>query len=189
MDHPSIPAHSLKELILLPKTKPWAWVAEQRPICCCRENSFETVARLKSIYERTAGIVSIGPAGENLVKFATVVSQEGRAGGRPGMGAVMGSKNLKAVVFEGSNDLPVAYPKEMKELSAAGYREILTKPNYAFWKQQGTMSTVEWSQENSTLPTFNFREGVFDKADKIGGDAMEKIKRFTPGCPQCQKTW
>ena len=150
--------------------------------------SFETEAQLKPIYERTAGIVSIGPAGENLVKFATVVSQEGRAGGRPGMGAVMGSKNLKAVVFEGSNDLPVAYPKEMKELSAAGYREILTKPNYAFWKQQGTMSTVEWSQENSTLPTFNFREGVFDKADKIGGFAMEKIKVSNRGCPQCNMT-
>jgi aldehyde:ferredoxin oxidoreductase len=104
------------------------------------------------------------------------------------MGAVMGSKNLKAVVFEGSNDLPAAYPKEMKELSAAGYREILTKPNYAFWKQQGTMSTVEWSQENSTLPTFNFREGVFDKADKIGGYAMEKIKVSNRGCPQCNMT-
>jgi aldehyde:ferredoxin oxidoreductase len=151
-------------------------------------NAFETEAQLKPIYERTAGIVSIGPAGENLVKFATVVSQEGRAGGRPGMGAVMGSKNLKAVVFEGSNDLPAAYPKEMKELSAAGYREILTKPNYAFWKQQGTMSTVEWSQENSALPTFNFREGVFDKADKIGGYAMEKIKVANRGCPQCNMT-
>jgi aldehyde:ferredoxin oxidoreductase len=151
-------------------------------------NSFDTEAHLKSLYERTAGIVSIGPAGENLVKFATVVSQEGRAGGRPGMGAVMGSKNLKAVVFEGYNEIPVAYPKNMKELSAAGYREVMTKPNYAFWKRQGTMSTVEWSQENSALPTFNFREGVFDKADKIGGFAMEKIKVGNRGCPQCNMT-
>jgi aldehyde:ferredoxin oxidoreductase len=148
-------------------------------------NSFETEAQLKVLYERTAGIVSIGPAGENLVKFATVVSQEGRAGGRAGMGAVMGSKNLKAVVFEGYNDIPVAYPTAMKELSAAGYREVLTKPNYAFWKRQGTMSTVEWCQENSSLPTFNFREGVFEKADKIGGFAMEKIKVGNRGCPQC----
>ncbi|MBM4400488.1 MAG: aldehyde ferredoxin oxidoreductase family protein [Crenarchaeota archaeon] len=148
-------------------------------------NSFETEAQLKNIYARTAGIVSIGPAGENLVKFATVVSQEGRAGGRPGMGAVMGSKNLKAVVFEGFDSLPVAYPKEMKELSAAGYREVRTKPSYAFWKQQGTMATVEWSQENSVLPTFNFQEAVFDKADKIGGFAMEKIKVSNRGCPQC----
>jgi aldehyde:ferredoxin oxidoreductase len=151
-------------------------------------NSFETEAQLKSIYERTAGIVCIGPAGENLVKFATVVSQEGRSGGRPGMGAVMGSKNLKAVVFEGSEDLPVAYPKEMMELSSESYREILTKPSYSFWKQQGTMSTIEWSQENSTLPTFNYREGVFDKAEKIGGFAMEKIKVSNRGCPQCNMT-
>ncbi len=151
-------------------------------------NSFETEAQLKAIYERTAGIVSIGPAGENLVKFATVISQEGRAGGRPGMGAVMGSKNLKAVVFEGNNEIPAAYPKDMKELSAAGYREVMTKPNYAFWKRQGTMSTVEWSQENSALPSFNFREGVFGKADKIGGFAMEKIKVDNRGCPQCNMT-
>jgi aldehyde:ferredoxin oxidoreductase len=151
-------------------------------------NSFETEAQLKTLYERTAGIVSIGPAGENLVKFATVVSQEGRAGGRPGMGAVMGSKNLKAVVFEGNNEIPSAYPDDMKELSAAGYREVMTKPNYAFWARQGTMSTIEWSQENSVLPTFNFRESVFDKADKIGGFAMEKIKIDNRGCPQCNMT-
>jgi len=151
-------------------------------------NSFETEAQLKNIYGRNAGIVAIGPAGENLVKFATVISQEGRAGGRPGMGAVMGSKNLKAVVFEGFDVLPVAYPKEMKELSAAGYREVITKPSYAFWKKQGTMSTIEWGQESSALPVFNFREAVFDKADKIGGFAMEKIKVANRGCPQCNMT-
>jgi aldehyde:ferredoxin oxidoreductase len=150
--------------------------------------SFETEAHLKTLYGRTAGIVSIGPAGENLVKFAVVVSQEGRAGGRAGMGAVMGSKNLKAIVFEGYNDVPVAYPKDIKELSAAGYREILTKPSYAFWDRQGTMSTVEWCQENSALPTFNFHEGVFEKADKIGGFAMEKIKVSNRGCPNCNMT-
>jgi aldehyde:ferredoxin oxidoreductase len=151
-------------------------------------NSFETEAQLKNIYARTVGIVSIGPAGENLVKFATVVSQEGRSGGRPGMGAVMGSKNLKAIVFEGFDSLPIAYPKEMKELSAAGYREVMTKPGYTFWKRQGTMSTVEWSQENSALPVYNFQEAVFDKADKIGGFAMEKIKVSNRGCPQCNMT-
>ncbi len=151
-------------------------------------NSFEAEAQLKLLYERTAGVVSIGPAGENLVRFATVISQEGRAGGRPGMGAVMGSKNLKAIVFEGDNEIPAAYPEDMKELSAAGYREILTKPNFSFWKRQGTMSTVEWSQENSALPTCNFREGVFENADKIGGFAMEKIKVGNRGCPQCNMT-
>jgi aldehyde:ferredoxin oxidoreductase len=140
------------------------------------------------LYERTAGIVCIGQAGENLVRFATVVSQEGRSGGRPGMGAVMGSKNLKAVVFEGRGSLTAAFPTEVTELGQAGYREIVTKPNYEFWKRQGTMSTIEWSQENSALPTFNYREGVFDGASKIGGFAMEKIKVANRGCPHCNMT-
>jgi len=151
-------------------------------------NSFEAEKQLRDISGRTAGIVCIGPAGENLVKFANVVSQEGRAGGRPGMGAVMGSKNLKAVIFMGSRDLSAAYPKEMKELGFEGYREVLTKPNYAFWKRQGTMMTIEWSQENSVLPTFNYREGVFEKAEKISGFAMEELKVSNRGCPQCNMT-
>ncbi len=151
-------------------------------------DSFEAEARLRKIYGRTAGIVSIGPGGENLVKFACVVSQEGRAGGRPGMGTVMGSKNLKAVVFEGSGALPAAYPKELKELGLAGYREILGKPSYGFWKRQGTLSTVEWSNEQSVLPTRNYREGVFADAEKIGGFAAEEIKVANRGCPNCNMT-
>jgi len=151
-------------------------------------NSFETEKKLRSIYGPTSGIVCIGPAGENLVKFANIVSQEGRAGGRPGMGAVMGSKKVKAVVFIGSSELPAAYPKEMKELGLDAYREVLTKPNYASWKRQGTMMTIEWSNENSVLPTCNYREGVFDKAEAIGGFTMEKIKVSNRGCPQCNMT-
>jgi aldehyde:ferredoxin oxidoreductase len=151
-------------------------------------NSFETERRLISIYGRNAGILCIGQAGENLVRYATIVSQEGRSGGRPGMGAVMGSKVLKAVVFIGSHDLQAAYAKEMQELGAEAYREVLTKPNYAFWKRQGTMSTIEWSQENSVLPTYNYSEGVFEKAEAIGGSAMEKIKVSNRGCPQCNMT-
>ena len=151
-------------------------------------NSFETEKKLRELYGRTAGILCIGQGGENLVKFANIVCQEGRAGGRPGIGAVMGSKNLKAVIFIGSREIPVAQPKEMKELGAEGYREVMTKPNYAFWKRQGTMMTIEWSQENSVLPTFNYREGVFEEADKIGGFAMEKLKIANRGCPQCNMT-
>jgi aldehyde:ferredoxin oxidoreductase len=151
-------------------------------------NSFETERKLRSIYGSTAGILCIGQAGENLVKYAMIVSQEGRAGGRPGMGAVMGSKGLKAVVFIGSHDLQAAYPNEMQKLGAEAYREVLTKPNYTFWKRQGTMSTIEWSQENSVLPTYNYSEGVFQKAEAIGGFAMERIKVSNRGCPQCNMT-
>ncbi|MGA3059422.1 MAG: aldehyde ferredoxin oxidoreductase family protein [Candidatus Bathyarchaeia archaeon] len=151
-------------------------------------NSFETHEKLVEKYSRSVGIVSIGPAGENQVKFATVVSQKGRAGGRPGMGAVMGSKNLKAVVIEGTSQISLADTEGMRKLAADGYREVMAKPLYPFWKRQGTMSTVEWSQENSALPTLNYRQGVFSKAEEIGGFSMEKIKVSNRGCPQCSMT-
>ena len=151
-------------------------------------NSFETHEKLVEKYSRSVGIVSIGPAGENQVKFATLVSQKGRAGGRPGMGAVMGSKNLKAVVIEGTSQISLADTEGMRKLAADGYREVMAKPLYPFWKRQGTMSTVEWSQENSALPTLNYRQGVFSKAEEIGGFSMEKIKVSNRGCPQCSMT-
>ncbi|MEM0007402.1 MAG: aldehyde ferredoxin oxidoreductase family protein [Candidatus Bathyarchaeia archaeon] len=151
-------------------------------------NAFETEDRLRGTYGTTAGILVIGQGGENLVRFANIVSQKGRGGGRSGMGAVMGSKNLKAVVIVGSGELQAAYPKDLKELGAEAYREVLTKPNYAFWKRQGTMMVIEWSQENSVLPTYNFSEGVFEDGEAIGGFFMEKIKSSQKGCPNCNMT-
>ncbi len=150
--------------------------------------AFETEKHLRDWYARNVGILTIGQAGENLVNFANVVSQEGRAGGRPGMGAIMGSKNLKAVVIEGTGQIPLANPSEMKKLAADGYKEVMAKPAFEFWKRQGTMSTLEWAQENCCLPTSNFREGVFESAEEVGGFAMEKNKVSNRGCPQCNMT-
>jgi aldehyde:ferredoxin oxidoreductase len=100
----------------------------------------------------------------------------------------MGSKNLKAMAIKGSKTIPAADLDELKTIGSQTYREILKKPNYDFWKRQGTMATIEWSQENSVLPTQNFREGVFENAADIGGFAMEKIKFLNRGCPQCNMT-
>jgi len=143
---------------------------------------------VKQEHGKTAGVLTIGPGGENLVKFANIISQEGRGGGRPGIGAVMGSKSLKAIAIKGSKTLPAADPEELRTIGSQTYKEILKKPNYDFWKRQGTMATIEWSQENSVLPTQNFREGVFENAADIGGFAMEKIKFLNRGCPHCNMT-
>jgi aldehyde:ferredoxin oxidoreductase len=151
-------------------------------------SSFEAEAQLRQKYGRAAGIVSIGQGGENLVKFACVVSQEGRAGGRPGMGAVMGSKNLKAIIIEGTGSLSAAHPKELKAQGMAGYKEILARPNYKSWKRFGTLGTVEWANVNSVLPTCNYREGVFAEAEKINGFSAEAIKVSNRGCPNCNMT-
>ncbi len=147
--------------------------------------TFETEKKLREVHGKDVGILEIGPAGERLVKFANVISQEGRAGGRPGMGAVMGSKKLKAIVVKGTGEIPVADAEELKKVAAEAYDTIRKSPNYGFWMRQGTMATVLWSQENCCLPTYNFREGVFEKAYEISGDYMEKIKVGQRGCPNC----
>jgi len=152
------------------------------------QGTFETEKKIKKEHGKVAGVISIGPSGENLVKFANIVSQEGRAGGRPGLGAVMGSKNLKAIAIRGTKTIPAADVNELKAMGSQTYKEILKKPNYDFWKRQGTMATIEWSQENSVLPTHNFSEGVFENAADIGGFAMEKIKFLNRGCPNCNMT-
>jgi aldehyde:ferredoxin oxidoreductase len=148
-------------------------------------DSYKAEAKLKETHGATSGALLIGPAGENLTRIATVVSQEGRAGGRPGMGAVMGSKNLKAVVIHGTGEIPAHDPAKLKELGQKGFQSILKKDNYKFWKRQGTMATIEWCQEANTLPTHNFREGTFDFAAGIDGNTMEKMTIKRRGCPNC----
>jgi aldehyde:ferredoxin oxidoreductase len=144
--------------------------------------AFETEKKIREEFGKTVGVMAIGPAGENMVKIAMVVSQEGRAGGRPGMGAVMGSKNLKAVVVMGSHIIPAADLDGLKAIGTDAYEALVKKDSYDFWRRQGTMAAVEWSQENSVLPTLNFREGVFSEAEGINGFTMEKLKVTQRDC-------
>ena len=149
------------------------------------KTTFETERGLKKIHGKNVGVLSIGPAGENLVRYAVVMSQEGRAAGRPGMGAVMGSKKLKALVIKGTKEIPVADKKKLQELSKEAYEAIQNSPAYPFWKRQGTMAAVEWTNENSALPTRNFQDGSFEFARSIDGYTMEGMKVKQRGCPYC----
>jgi len=150
--------------------------------------TIETERRLKQEYGQSVGSLVIGPAGERLVPFATIISMGGRSGGRPGMGAVMGSKRLKAVVVHSTKSIVAARPNELASLGSEAYKGILSKPGYKSWKNQGTMATVDWAQNNGALPTFNFREGTFDDFEKINGSAMEAMKVHVRGCPNCNMT-
>ncbi|WP_460041829.1 tungsten-containing formaldehyde ferredoxin oxidoreductase [Thermococcus atlanticus] len=149
------------------------------------KSTFETERELKKIHGKNVGVLSIGPAGENLVRYAVVMSQEGRAAGRPGMGAVMGSKKLKALVIKGTKEIPVADRKKLQEFSKEAYEAIQNSPAYPFWKRQGTMAAVEWTNENSALPTRNFQDGSFEFARSIDGYTMEGMKVKQRGCPYC----
>ncbi len=145
----------------------------------------ETEKKLKERFGSDVSVLSIGPAGENKVLYATVISEHGRSGGRPGMGAVMGSKKLKAVVFKGREMPEPSNKRELLKAATEAYNFLKNAPAYEFWVRQGTMGTIVWSQKNSALPTYNFREGVFDDYEKISGDAMEKIKVASGACPLC----
>ena len=147
--------------------------------------SFEAQDSLEAKHGKNVGVLVIGPGGENMVRFATVMSQRGRAGGRPGMGAVMGSKNLKAIVVRGTGEIPVFDVERLREMGKEGYGEIKGKENYDFWIRQGTMQVFEWANENSCLPTSNFREGTFRFSKRLDGYALERLKVDRKGCPLC----
>ncbi len=149
------------------------------------KTSHETEEKLLKLYGKNVGILSIGPAGENLVRFATVVSEFGRSGGRPGMGAVMGSKKIKALVLKGCKDPEPFDRKELMNVGMEAYNAVKNSHGYSFWMRQGTNATIEWSQINSVLPTYNFREGVFDFYAGIDGYMLESMRISQKGCPLC----
>jgi aldehyde:ferredoxin oxidoreductase len=149
------------------------------------KNTFETQDLLEKKHGKNSGILLTGPAGENLVRISTVMSQKGRAGGRPGMGAVMGSKKLKAVVIRGTGSVSNFDDNKLKEMSKKGYEEIKAKKNYEFWMKQGTMQAFEWCNENACLPTYNYREGSFELSKEMDGYVLEKLHVDRKGCPMC----
>ncbi|MFA5793930.1 MAG: aldehyde ferredoxin oxidoreductase family protein [Candidatus Brocadiia bacterium] len=132
-------------------------------------------------------VADIGPAGENLVKFACVSHDFGRQAGRTGIGAVMGSKNLKAVAVYGSKSLKVADPDKLMELSKKAFTECFKHPSWKLWLDQGTASVVVWSNHQGSFPTRNFQTGFFPDYKNISGDKMVKNtivnNKACFGCP------
>ena len=148
-------------------------------------DTFKAYDKLEEKFGKNAGILLIGPGGENLVRYATVISQKGRSGGRPGIGAVMGSKKLKAIVIRGTKKPELSDPDTYAKIAREAIEAVKRSKGYSAWLRQGTMATIAWSQKNSVLPTYNFREGVFDGWETLSGDYMEKIKVRTRSCPLC----
>ncbi|NIR87630.1 aldehyde ferredoxin oxidoreductase family protein, partial [Candidatus Bathyarchaeota archaeon] len=128
----------------------------------------------KDLGDELIRVASIGPAGENLVKFACVTCDYGRQAGRTGMGAVMGSKKVKAIAVRGSLDIPVADPKAMQKLFEESMRQIIQHPVLGIWRKQGTMQYIDWTQENVCLPTRNFLLATYENYRRVNGDIMEK---------------
>ena len=131
-------------------------------------------------------VATIGVAGENQVRFACVNSDWGRNAGRTGIGAVMGSKNLKAIAVRGSRDLPVFDLPGLHRASEVAFQTLKENKNLAFWQEQGLMSVIDYVNEAGVMPTFNFREGIFEHAKKVNGyEMLSKYKIGDTSCFAC----
>jgi aldehyde:ferredoxin oxidoreductase len=134
----------------------------------------ETTDLLLEETDPKAKVACIGPAGEKLVKVSAIMNDKHRAAGRSGVGAVMGSKNLKAVVVRGSIKPEFADPENMKELSLFIQKEVGTdiKTKGSSLREYGTAYVPQVTNELGILPTRNFQTGVFEGVDTIDGPTL-----------------
>ena len=116
-------------------------------------------------------VLQVGPAGENGVRFAAMMSMSNRANGRTGLGAVMGSKNLKAVAVRGKARPTVADKAELSKFAKWGAKN-LADSDLAGLAKYGTAETTGSNQITGTLPTFNYNSGVFENWEAIDGTTM-----------------
>jgi len=140
----------------------------------------------EDVGERTAQVACIGPAGEHLVRFAAIICNRARAAARCGPGAVMGSKNLKAIGVRGDRGIHVADKSALSDAVDEAVNAILADPLYESAKTYGTLAITPLAQALGFLPTRNFQESTFEGADKLGGDVF--IKQYATrhkGCYNC----
>jgi aldehyde:ferredoxin oxidoreductase len=156
-----------------------ASAADQRG-ATCRETEASLRARLGAGYR----IASIGPAGEKLVRYATI-SHDGRHAGRGGSGAVLGAKNIKAIAVRGSKRPEWAHPAELTALSRDLSRRSLG-PATAKYRELGTATNLVTFNRFGALPTRNFQSGAFDEAARLSPQELSATRAKTrESCVTC----
>lgn len=150
------------------------------------KNKFATEKKLSTAYPGTR-ILTIGTAGENLVKYACIGTDYNRQFGRGGSGAVMGSKNLKAVVVGGNEKVSYFDEAGYKELTAQLTKDVLAHPNRALRYEKGTSMWMRMGQEiGQFLPIRNCREVVVDDYEKITSENFKKVLNWkSTACYGC----
>ncbi len=123
-----------------------------------------------------ARVAGIGPAGENLVRFGCVMNDKHRAAGRSGVGAVMGSKNLKAIAVRGTRGVNVARPGEFLKALWSQHHKMAINDGRKGMSELGTAPTIDLINAFGGLPTRNFREGQFESSEKLNGNAIKDTR-------------
>jgi aldehyde:ferredoxin oxidoreductase len=134
-------------------------------------------------------VAVIGVAGENGVGFACVNADWSRNAGRTGIGAIMGSKNLKAIVVRGSRDLPVHDIRGLMQEAEKAFSYMRGHMFFKMWQQEGLMNVMEYANETGILPVHNFKDASFPKISRINGETMLNDYKIGDsacfGCPMC----
>jgi aldehyde:ferredoxin oxidoreductase len=133
-----------------------------------------------------ARVAVIGPAGEALLPFALILTDHGRVAGRTGMGAIMGSKKLKAIAVQGSSKIPVAYPEAFMPLRADANRQLRDDPMTLVARATGTAGVADYFDYLRSMPKKYFQLGAFEGVDQISGSTMaETILTGVSACHAC----
>ena len=117
-------------------------------------------------------IAVIGVAGENLVNFACINTDWSRNAGRTGIGSVMGSKNIKAIVIRGDKDLPIHNLDGLIEESDRASNYLRKHPYFKLWQREGLMSVIDYANSIGILPAYNFKDSVFSRHEMINSQVM-----------------
>lgn len=150
------------------------------------KGAFNTISTIKKDEEDTkTSVLAIGPAGESMVKLASINADVIWNAGRGGAGAVMGSKNLKAIAVKGDGKFPIAKEDELKKVSKElTEKSVLTETN--IWaKTDGTPIIVDMSNTAGILLTKYFESGVFEDHDKINTDVVKAHLAEVRACYAC----
>ena len=141
---------------------------------------FETDDWIREKHSKRARVLSIGQAGENKVRFAAIMNDRDRASARSGLGAVMGSKRLKAISVRGSGKLEVADSKNYLKQMDIFYERMLANPFTKERAKYGTTNLVELMNHIGRLPSYNMRQGVFEGFEKISGHTITEKHLVKP---------
>ncbi len=137
---------------------------------------------LSDYYVRVA---SIGLAGEKLSKIASIVNEKTRVAGRTGLGAVLGSKNVKAIAVRGTRDIIVAKPDEFMEM-VKEYHERMKGPSTQKYRTLGTVENIMVNNTMYCMPSRNYSSAHFEDAEKVSGEALnERYVAKIIACSSC----
>jgi aldehyde:ferredoxin oxidoreductase len=146
----------------------------------------------RELNDDKARLLLIGPAGENLVKYACIMGGLFDAAGRGGLGAVMGSKNLKAIAVNGTGKIPVSDPARIGELRKRMVEDVKKDPVLKGWHEFGTGFNMDGAVKTGDVPVRNWRDGDFPTANNISANTLRDTigagMDACFGCPQrCKK--